>query len=329
MFILNGKKLIVVAILLSLLTLISNTGVADLTVHFLDVGQGNAALVVCDGETMLIDGGPPSASQFLYTYLRKETSTLSVMIATHPHDDHIGGLAAILNAVPVDIIYSPATTWDSKAWSSLEKYASAQGTPIVIPQEGDSFSLGNATVTILHCWPEAWAENEMSIVFRIDYGSTSFLFTGDAEEMSEMIMLTDRVPLLADVLKVAHHGSRYSSTPEFIEAVAPSWAVISCGEKNPYGHPHEETLHILSGAKVLRTDQLGTIVFHSDGQTLTVSTADVLEMAAACIGNRNSMKFHFLDCPSVVDMAEHNKVPLASREDAISLGYKPCGRCKP
>jgi competence protein ComEC len=169
----------------------------------------------------------------------------------------------------------------------------------------------------------------MSIVLRVDYGFTSFLFTGDAEEMSEYMMLTDQVPLAASVLKVGHHGSRYSSSPEFIEAVAPSWAVISCGEGNPYGHPHDETLRALAGVKMLRTDQLGTIVFHSDGQTLTVSTADVHEVTATYIGNRNSMKFHYPDCASVADMAEHNKVPLASREDAIALGYKPCGSCKP
>lgn len=314
---------------LILLLLLMGIAHADLSVHFLDVGQGDTALVICDGEAMLIDGGPVSASQFLYTYLRKETDSLSVMIATHPHDDHIGGLAAALNAMPVDAIYSPVTNWNSRAWNSLSKYASAQGTSIVIPQEGDSFLLGSATVTILHCWPEAWAENDMSIVLRVDYGSTSFLFTGDAEEMSEYMMLTERVPLKADVLKVAHHGSRYCSSPEFIEAVAPSWAVISCGEGNPYGHPHEETLRALAGVKVLRTDQLGTIVFHSDGQTLTVSTADVHEVTATYIGNRNSMKFHYPDCASVADIAEHNKVPLASREDAIALGYKPCGSCKP
>ena len=321
----NRKKLIMTAILVCIF--IADVAVADLSVHFLDVGQGDAALFVCDREAMLIDGGPASASQFLYSYLRKETDSLSVMIATHPHDDHIGGLAAALNAVPVDVIYSPVINWNSKAWDSLSSYASAQGTPFVIPQEGDIFPLGGATVTILHCWPEAWAENDMSIVVRVDYGSTSFLFTGDAEEMSEYMMIG--LPLKADVLKVAHHGSRYSSSQEFIDAVNPSWAVISCGDGNSYGHPHEETLRILFDAKVLRTDQLGTIVFQSDGQTLTVSTAVVPVVTAAYIGNRNSMKFHYPECPSVADMAEHNKVTLASREDAIALGYKPCGSCKP
>ena len=315
--------------LLLLLILTPGIALADLSVHFLDVRQGDAALVICDGEAMLIDGGPSSASQFVYTYLRQEVGELSVMIATHPHDDHIGGLAAALNAVPVDVIYSPATGWDSKAWQSLEKYASVQGTPIVIPNEGDVIPLGGAEVTILHCWPEAWTENDMSIVLRVDYGTTSILFTGDAEEMSEYMMLTDRVPLRADVLKVAHHGSRYSSTPEFIEAVRPSWAVISCGKDNAYGHPHEETLAVLGSTQVLRTDQLGTIVFHSDGTRLTVESAASPIIEAVYIGNRNSMKFHYPDCPSVSEMAEHNKVSLASREDAIALGYKPCGNCKP
>ena len=254
---------------------------------------------------------------------------LSVMIATHPHDDHIGGLAAALNSVPVDVIYSPVTSWNSKAWQSLERYASAQGTPIVVPNEGDTFALGCAEVTILHCWPEAWTENDMSIVLRVDYGTTSFLFTGDAEEMSEYMMLTDQAPLRADVLKVGHHGSRYSSTPEFIQAVSPSWAVISCGAGNSYGHPHEETLAALASAQILRTDQLGTIVFHSDGTSLTVESAASPAIEAVYIGNRNSMKFHYPDCPSVADMAEHNKVPLASRENAIAQGYKPCGNCKP
>ena len=315
--------------LILLLILATSAAYADLSVHFLDVGQGDATLVVCDGEAMLIDGGSPSASQFLFTYLRQEVVSLSAIVATHPHDDHIGGLAAALNAVPVDVIYSPVTTWNGKTWKSLVKYASAQVTPIVIPQERDSFPLGGATVTILHCWPEAWAENDMSIVLRVDYGSTSFLFTGDAEEMSEYMMLTERVPLKADVLKVAHHGSRYCSSPEFIEAVAPSWAVISCGEGNPYGHPHEETLRALAGVNILCTDQVGTIVFHSNGQTLTVTTTGSPAVTAVYIGNRNSMKFHCPDCPSVADMAEHNKVPLASREEAIALGYKPCGNCKP
>ena len=211
----------------------------------------------------------------------------------------------------------------------MEKYAEAQGTPIVVPMEGDAFSLGSAIVTIIHCWPEAWEDNDMSIVLRLDYGETSFLFTGDAEIMSEEMMLGDGIPLKADVLKVAHHGSRYSSSPEFLAAVRPEWAVISCGNGNAYGHPNENVLQALSQATVLRTDQMGTIVLHSDGVALSVDEGMVTTADVVYIGNRKSMKFHRMDCESVMDMAEKNKVPLSTREDAIKMGFQPCGRCKP
>ena len=302
---------------------------AELEVHFLDIGQGDAALVICDGESMLIDSGPAKASQFLFSYLREKTEKLDVVVATHPHDDHIGGMAAALNAVPVGVIYSPVTAWNSISWENMAKYAEAQGIPIVVPGEGNCFSLGGAVVTILYCWPEAWDENDMSIVLRLDYADTGFLFTGDAEEMSEDMMLSDNAPLKADVLKVAHHGSRWSSHPDFISAVSPAWAVISCGEGNDHGHPHEEVISALKGATILRTDQMGTIVFSSDGTHLTVSTEKRPEARTVYVGNRKTMKFHRPDCESLADMADSNKVPLAVREDAIEMGYRACGKCKP
>ena len=311
------------------LVLLIGAARAELDVHFLDVGQGDAALVVCDGEAMLIDGGSAAASQFLYSYLKGEVEELAVVVATHPHDDHIGGLAAVLNAVPVGVIYSPVKDWNNIAWSNVAKYARAQGIPVVVPGEGDVIALGGATVTVLHCWPDAWAENDMSIVLRVDYRQTSFLFTGDAEEMSEQMMLTDGVPLKSDVLKVAHHGSRRSSTPDFIRAVDPAWAVISCGAGNDFGHPSDRVLQTLSGSKVLRTDEVGTITFHSDGAALTVSTTATPGVEARYVGNRKTMKFHRPECEVVAAMASANKVPLAAREDALEMGFKACGRCKP
>ena len=153
------------------------------------------------------------------------------------------------------------------------KYAKKQDAPVTVPEEGDTLKLGNAVVTILHCWPEAIRENrtnDSSIVLRIDYGNTSFLFTGDAEDWSEYMMLDAKANLKADVLKVAHHGSRDSSTPAFLTAVQPQYAVISAGRGNSYGHPHTEVLRRLEtiGAKVLRTDLAGTIIFRSDGSTV-------------------------------------------------------------
>ena len=155
------------------------------------------------------------------------------------------------------------------------RYAEEQGTVIDIPYQYDTLKLGNATVTILLCWPDAIKHgrtNESSIVLRIDYGDTSFLFTGDAEEWSEEMLLQDNVPLKADVLKVAHHGSPYSSTREFLQAVSPKFAVISVGKVNRYGHPSEHVLRRLHevGAAILRTDKLGTIIIKSDGTSLSI-----------------------------------------------------------
>ncbi len=259
-----------------LLILCLQTAKADLVVHFLDVGQGDAALVLCDGETMLIDGGPHTASRLIYSYLREQVERLNYVIASHPHVDHIGGIAAALNAVPVDVIYSPVLDWNSSTFDAILRYAEAQGTLMIVPDEGDVFSFGDAEVTILHCWPDAWDPNNMSIVLRIDYGETSFLFTGDAEDMSEYMMIDAMMPLNADVLKVAHHGSRYSSTQEFLDAVNPKYAIISCGEGNSYGHPHEETLERLQNQNsiILRTDELGTIIMQSDGHTIRVLTPE-------------------------------------------------------
>ena len=265
-----------IAILLLFLFLPVST-LADLQVHFLDVGQGDCTIVLCDGEAMVIDGGPASASQFVYSYIRNTLGLqhIDYVISTHPHLDHVYGLSAVLNAAPVDLILTPVLEWDSKAFSSMLMYAEAQGTPLSVPQEGDTLKLGGATITILHCWPEALEygrTNDSSIVTRIDYGEISFIITGDAEDWSEYMMIDASYALKADVLRVSHHGSNTGSTMKFLQAVHPEYAVISVGKDNGYGHPHTEVLERLNeiGAKVLRTDELGTIVFQSDGNTLTL-----------------------------------------------------------
>ena len=247
---------------------------ADLEVYFLDVGQGDSAIVLCDGESMIIDGGPASASSFLYSFIRDTLGLehIDYMVATHPHEDHIGGLPAVLNAVPVDLILSPVSEWDTKRFESISKYAQAQGAQIIVPDEGDMLSLGSATVMVLHCWPDAWTVNDMSIVVRIDYGQTSFLFTGDAEYSSEYMMIDAQFPLKADVLKAGHHGSYTSSSYEFLESVQPNYVIISCGTENGYGHPHQETLDKLKNVEIYRTDLQGTIHCISDGKTIRFTT---------------------------------------------------------
>ena len=272
-YVLGRKKKAIAFLLIMLLLILPDLARADLAVHFLDVGQGDSAIILCDGEAMIIDGGPPGASQFIYSYIKNtlQLQMIDVMVSTHPHEDHVGGLAAVLNAVPVDLIISPTLTWNSKAFNSMLKYAEAQGTPIVKTIDGDSWYIGSALVTVVVCWQEAPLTNDTSIVLRIDYGESSFLFTGDAELMAEYIALESATPLKADVLKVSHHGSRSCSSLEFLAAVDPRYAVISCSQNNSYGHPHQEILDRLKflGAELYRTDLNGTIICTSDGSNIT------------------------------------------------------------
>ena len=309
-------------------------GHADIEIHFIDVGQGDATLILCDGEAMLIDAGLSSCSQLIYSYLQEQTDELRYMIVTHPHEDHIGGCAAVLNAVPVGVIYSPVVEWDSKLFANIKKYAELQGAEIIIPYEGECLELGGSIITILHCWPEAWTVNDMSIVLRIDYGVTSFIFTGDAELYSEYMMIDSGLSLKANVLKVAHHGSRSSSCQEFIDAINPQIAVISCGAQNKYGHPHPEVLEALSKAEyILRTDELGTIILQSDGASVSVIKPVLLseldaESFCGYIGNTKTKVYHNAHCESVYTIEPRNTIHLQTLKDAVEKGYSPCDLCE-
>lgn len=275
------KKILAILLLVLFLPL---SAFADLQVHFLNVGQGDCTIVLCDGEAMVIDGGPAVSSDYVYSYIRNTLGLtwINYVVSSHPHVDHVAGLSAVLNAAPVDVILTPTLEWDSKSFRKMIEYADLSGTPVVIPEEGETFPLGGATVTVLHCWPDVFDSafieaygsrtNDSSIVLRIDYGKTSFIITGDAEDWSEYMMIDSGLNLKGDVLRIAHHGSQYSSTMQFLQAVQPEYAVISVGTDNGYGHPHQATLNRLAevGAQVLRTDELGTIVMTSDGEEIIV-----------------------------------------------------------
>ena len=267
------KRIFAVVLLILILPAIT---LADLEVHFLDVGQGDCAVVMCDGETMVIDGGPKSASEMVYSYLRNSLHLrfIDYVVSTHPHVDHCGGLPAVTRNFQVDLLLTPVLEWDSNAFRDMIGFAKSQGTPVAVPETGDTLRLGSATVTILYCWPDEVKNNtnNSSIVLRVDYVETSFLFTGDAEDYAEYLMLIGDVNLKADVLKVAHHGSSDSSSEKFLRAVSPEYAVISAGRGNKYGHPHRAVLERLRdvNAKVLRTDERGTVIIRDDGKNLTV-----------------------------------------------------------
>ena len=256
-----------------------NTGIAQagtLTVTWLDVGQGDAAVIQCGGQSMLIDGGKPEKSSYIYAWLQQHgLSYLDVIVATHVDADHIGGLSGALNYASVGTAYCPETTGTTETFQSFVKYLAQRGKQITVPTAGETFALGGAQVQILGPLHRAEDSNDNSIVLKVSFGATSFLFTGDAERAEEQDLLNAGVNLQSTVLKVGHHGSDTSTSYSFLRAVAPQYAVISVGAGNSYGHPTEAVLSRLrdAGVTTFRTDMQGEITAVSDGQTINFSTA--------------------------------------------------------
>ena len=299
MFVQEGGHLMkrVIGILL-LILLVPYLALADLTVHFLDVGQGDSAIIICDGEAMIIDGGLPGQSSKIFSILKKNLniSKLEYVVVTHPDNDHIGGLPAALQQTNVQYVYSPVKEYDSDRFNDLLKYAKK----FKVPYDQERVYLGDATVTFYNSGrakkniirnvgdkilsvfrrdePEENPENnDMSLVVRIVYKDVSFLFTGDIEAAAEQRLLIDsKVELKADVLKVAHHGSRGSNTYDFLEKVNPTYAIISCGKNNTYKHPSAETLKAIKDMDIelFRTDLQGDITFKTDGKNIEFKTKE-------------------------------------------------------
>lgn len=243
----------------------------EFKVYFIDVGQADAALIVCDGKTMLIDGGNSADSNLMYSFLqRKGITKLDYVIATHAHEDHVGGLTGALNYAKADKVYCSTTSYSTAAFKNFANAVKSQGKTITIPSVGTQFSLGSASCTVLAVNTTSDVNNT-SIVLRIVYGKTSFLFTGDAEKEVEQSMINRGVELKSTVLKVGHHGSYTSSSYQFLRAVKAQYAVISCGKGNDYGHPHDQVLSRLKDADVtlFRTDLQGDVICTSDGNTVT------------------------------------------------------------
>lgn len=247
----------------------------SMEVHFIDVGQGDAILIEADHSAMLIDAGDTNKRSVITDYLDSQNITkLDYVIATHPHSDHIGGLDAVLKNYEVKKIILPDVVHTTKTYENVLDTIEKRNLSVTKAQVGSLYYLGSASFTILAPNSDHYEDvNNYSIVIRLCYGDSVFLFTGDAEALSEKEMLDSGMDLSADVIKLGHHGSAYSSSEKFLEAVDPSYAVVSVASDNDYGHPHSRTLRTIDSmnSKLYRTDQQGTIIFYTDGNTISVN----------------------------------------------------------
>lgn len=323
-----------------------------LTVSFLDVGQGDATLLSCNGENMLIDAGENDQGTRVQNYLQKQgVESLKYVVGTHPHSDHIGGLDVVITKFDVENVILPKKDTDTRTYDDVIQSMIYKDITPIYPEIGDTFSLGSAEITILAPGDHNYRENlnDYSIALLVENGEDTFLFTGDAEEEAEYNIIKEGYDISADVYQVGHHGSRTSSSEEFLDAVNPECAVISCGENNEYGHPHAETLNKFRerGIKVYRTDEEGTIIATSTGNEITfdVPPSDTWKSGEPTINstetekskytgtyvlNTSSKKIHIPGCSGAEKISDENKqVTDYSKEQLVELGYSPCGICKP
>ena len=311
-----------------------------LEVIYFDVGQADSILLKTSNHAMLIDAGNTGQDKLMLDYLSEYSVTkLDYLVATHPHADHIGAMASVVKAMDsIGEIIMPDKPHTTSTYKNLIKAIDEKNIPIKIAEVGQVFNMGEANIQVLAPKDVSGNDlNEVSVVLRVTFGETVFLFTGDAGTKSESTQLVSELTLKADVLKVGHHGSRTSTTQKYIDAVNPKYAVISCGTDNTYGHPHSESMARLNakGIAIYRTDEKGTIIFVSDGKTISIvgeqETATTPLPSATetvqYIGNKNSKIFHLASCKSLP--AEQNRVIFDSQQAALDAGYTPCGTCKP
>ena len=337
---------------------------SDLQVHFIDVGQGDCTLITSDGKAMLIDAGNNDKGTLVQSYLQKQDiSTLDVVICTHGDSDHSGGIDVILTKFDCKTVIMPDTDKvmsDTKTFRDVLSAMKSKSYKNTLPVVGDTFPLGNATVTIIapNSYDYGDNPNDYSVGILVQNGDNRFLFTGDAEEAAEADILNNGIDISADVFKVAHHGANTANTDAFLEAINPTYAVISCGEGNTYGHPRAEVLNNLRAAatKVFRTDEQGTIVATSDGTDITwnCSPSDSWkagEPTGNSTGNKaetesgsnsstanNSLdieefKVYVTDSGSKYHLAGCTYLSESSNElllkEAKKEGYTPCSKCNP
>ncbi len=346
-----------------------NSSIADnsqgfLNVTVLDVGQGLSVLINCDNHYMLYDGGNGNYSSFLVSYLSKNNITnFDYVFASHYDADHISGLVGVIYNYSISQLIAPNYTASSRIYNSFIKAINTKGISITYPTVGTTYPLGSAKIQILAPNSPAYeSENDYSIVVKITFGGSSVLITGDATQYSENEMLNNQLNLNSDILVVGHHGSSSSTSSQFLNAVNPQYAVISCERNNSYGHPASDVLERLvsKNITVLRTDLAGTIEFTIKNNSISYNTEkkdsnssgngnsntnnnsssnsnannnsnnDATTSAITYILNTNTMKFHLPSCKHANEIADHNKLlSNETRDTILEKGYVPCKICNP
>ncbi|EOU1755106.1 ComEC/Rec2 family competence protein [Clostridium perfringens] len=247
---------------------------SKLMISYMDVGQGDAAYIKVNGNDILIDAGPRSNSKELLEQLKaKNIDDFELVIATHPHEDHIGGMVDVFKEYEVKAFYSPKITHTTKTYENLVKAVKDEGLKTKELKGGMVIDLGEgAKFEVFTPQKSEYEElNDYSPIMKLSFGDTSYLFTGDAEKLAEEEALAKyKTSLDSDIIKFGHHGSSSSSSNAFIEAVSPKYGIISCAKDNKYGHPHRETLDIIKkyNIKTFRTDTDGEIILTSDGKSI-------------------------------------------------------------
>ena len=319
-----------------------------LEIHYIDVGQADATLLKIDDCEILIDGGNAADGDDVVAYLNDlGVDDLELVICTHAHEDHVGGLPDVLEAFAVEQVWTSAKSHSTNIYTSFITAIGNEGLEVVVPSVGDTYTYEDLTLTVLGPVKSYSDVNNTSIVVMAEYAQTRFLFTGDMESKAEADLLASGADLRADVLKVGHHGSDSSSSQAFLDAVGAELGLIHVGTGNSYGHPHGQIITRLenAGLTLYRTDLCGSIVLLSDGTSIAVSydsdyVPDVggndqpaeeekepveIPSAEQYIGNISSLKLHLPTCSSLPK--ESNRVYFDSYEEAIEEGYVPCSKC--